>query len=232
MISKFKAIVIDVDGTITHPDRSINCDAVELMRTLKVPIILATGNIYCYARAASKLIGLEGAVIAENGGIYSTSYDAKPKITLNAIAECKKALEYLKKHIHLSLLDSGDRKTEIALRRDFDVDYAKKILSSTNYDVEIVDTNYAIHIKNKNINKGTGLLNLSKELNLNLKDFIAIGDSENDREMLQSAGFSIALANADKLTKEKADIVTTSSYGDGAIEAIQYLLDKSMIDKS
>ncbi|MEM4702105.1 MAG: HAD hydrolase family protein, partial [Archaeoglobaceae archaeon] len=40
-----KAIAIDIDGTITDKRRAINCRAVEALRRLKIPVILATGNV-------------------------------------------------------------------------------------------------------------------------------------------------------------------------------------------
>ena len=52
---KFKALAVDIDGTITHPDRSLSLEAVAKLRSLDVPVVLATGNILCYAKAASKM---------------------------------------------------------------------------------------------------------------------------------------------------------------------------------
>ncbi|MEM0350527.1 MAG: HAD hydrolase family protein, partial [Archaeoglobaceae archaeon] len=55
------------------------------------------------------------------------------------------------------------------------------------------------------------------------KDFAVIGDSENDLEMFEVAGFRIAVANADYRLKELADLVTPSSDGDGVVEALEFL---------
>ena len=91
---KFKAIVLDIDGTITHKDRRLNLRAAETLRTLDIPVVLATGNISCYAMAAAKLIGLKGYVIAENGGVILTGYD-KPPIVSDNIEECEKAFTFI-----------------------------------------------------------------------------------------------------------------------------------------
>src|SRR5664280_1938149 len=72
---KFKAIVVDIDGTITCEKRELHLGAVKKIRSLKVPVVLATGNILCYARTTSRLIGLDGAVIAENGGAITVRFD-------------------------------------------------------------------------------------------------------------------------------------------------------------
>ena len=225
---KFKAIVLDIDGTITHKDRRLNFRAAEALHALDIPVVLATGNISCYAMAAAKLIGLNGYVIAENGGLVLTGYD-KPPIVSDNIEECEKAFIFLSQHYKLTKLDPEYRKTEIALARDFDMEEAKILLKSQNFEIEFIDTKYAIHIKSNKINKSTGLKNIAKIMGLTPADFVAIGDSVNDAQMIQSAGFGIAVANGDAEAKKAANHVTKASFGDGAVEAIEYLRSKGCI---
>lgn len=225
---KFKAIVFDIDGTITCEDRRLHLRAIEKIRSLKIPVVLATGNIVCYARAAAKLIGLEGAVIAENGGAVTLRYDENA-VFADGKEECEKAFEFLSGYFELTKLDAYYRKTEVALRRDFDLEKARKLLETEAFDVEMVDTKYAIHIKSRNVNKGTGLKRLAGMMGLTPKDFVAVGDSANDVEMLETAGFGIAVANGDDKIKKVADHVTAASFGDGAVEAIEFLEAKDWI---
>ncbi|AKB79567.1 Phosphoglycolate phosphatase, archaeal type [Methanosarcina horonobensis HB-1 = JCM 15518] len=219
---KFKALVVDIDGTITCENRELHLGAVKKIRTLKVPVVLATGNILCYARTTSRLIGLDGAVIAENGGAVTVRYDLNG-IFEGSIEECEKAFSFLSRHFKLTKLDPMYRKTEIALRRDFDLEEARALLQTQPYDIELVDTKYAIHIKSIKINKGIGLQKLAGMMSLEAEDFVAIGDSANDAEMFEAAGFGIAVANGDERIKEVANYVTEASFGDGAIEAIEFL---------
>ena len=116
---KFRALVIDIDGTITCEKRELHLGAVEKIRSLKVQIVLATGNTLCYARTASRLIGLDGAVIAENGGAITVRYDLKGTFE-ESLEECEKAFSFLSEHFKLTKLDPLYRRTEIALQRDFD----------------------------------------------------------------------------------------------------------------
>lgn len=221
-LMKFKALVVDIDGTITCANRELHLGAVKKMRTLKVPIVLATGNILCYARTTSRLIGLGGAVIAENGGAITVRYDLNGTFE-GSIEECEKAFSFLSKHFRLTKLDPMYRKTEIALRRDFDLENARALLQTQPFDIELVDTKYAIHIKSIKINKGIGLQKLAGMMGLETEDFVAIGDSANDAEMFEAAGFGIAVANGDERIKEAANYVTEASFGDGAVEAIEFL---------
>jgi phosphoglycolate phosphatase len=226
---KFRAIVIDIDGTITCEKRELHIGAVGKIRALKVPVVLATGNTLCYARTASKLIGLDGAVIAENGGAITIRYDSKGTFEEESLEECEKAFSLLSEHFNLTKLDPLYRKTEIALQRDFDLEKARALLATQHLDIEMVDTKYAIHLKSIKINKGIGLRKIADMMGLNAGDFVAIGDSENDIEMFEASGFGIAVGNGDEKIKKIADHVTKASFGDGAVEAIEFLEKKNWI---
>lgn len=225
---KFKAIAIDIDGTITCMDRSLDLDAVKALRDLQIPVILATGNILCYARAASILIGLNGLVISENGGIISKEQDSPPIIS-DLVDDVYTAYNILSQQLNITKLDSEYRKTEIVLRNDFDIIKAQNILKHHDLNVEIIDTHFAVHIKSKYVNKGTGLKRAAEILNIFPHEFIAIGDSMNDFEMLKIAGFSISVNNADTELKQISDFVSTNKYGAGVVEGINYLKDKNLI---
>lgn len=50
---------------------------------------------------------------------------------------------------------------------------------------------------------------------------LAVGDNENDLQMLKAAGVGAAVANASEKVKETADYVCSNGYTQGVIEAIQ-----------
>ncbi|MEF8826124.1 MAG: HAD hydrolase family protein, partial [Halapricum sp.] len=58
-------------------------------------------------------------------------------------------------------------------------------------------------------------------LNIDVEAFVAVGDSENDVEMLSVAGRSFAVANADERAKAAADSITEGSHMDGLVEALE-----------
>ncbi|OYT34256.1 phosphoglycolate phosphatase [Archaeoglobales archaeon ex4484_92] len=215
-----KGLAIDIDGTLTNRRRAINCNAVEALRKVKIPVILATGNISCFARTAAKLIGISDIVICENGGVVRFSYNGED-IILGDRSKCIDALNELKRYFKVDLLDFEYRKSEICLKRNFDVETARKILK--NFDVKILDSGFAYHIVDKKVNKGYALKFIAKKLGIDTRDFAVIGDSENDIEMFKVAGFGIAVANANEKLKIIADLVTPSSDGDGVVEALKFL---------
>jgi len=219
---EFKAIAVDIDGTITFSDRSIDCRAVEALRSVKVPVIIATGNVLCFARATAKLVGTHGFVIAENGGVVEYG---EVECDTSYIRECEEAFDMLSRHFSLERLDKENRKTEIGLRRNFDVEKARHLMEDFP-ELDFVDTGFAVHIKSRSINKGTGLKRMAELMGISAHDFVAIGDSPNDIEMLQESGFGVAVGNAHPDLKDVADMVTAEEQGAGVAEAIRHILTK------
>ncbi len=74
------------------------------------------------------------------------------------------------------------------------------------------------------VSKGTGLSKLAEHLGIDVNDVIAIGDSDNDRIMLKTAGFSVAMGNALEELKVCADAVTADNDHNGVGEAIRKYL--------
>ncbi|MCS7129999.1 MAG: phosphoglycolate phosphatase, partial [Archaeoglobaceae archaeon] len=119
------------------------------------------------------------------------------------------------------LLDFEYRKSEVCMRRNFDLKEAREILRG--FDVKLLDSGFAYHIADINVSKGKALEFIAKHLGIDVKEFAVIGDSENDIEMFKVAGFRIAVANADERLKELADLITPSNNGDGVVEALEFL---------
>ncbi len=75
------------------------------------------------------------------------------------------------------------------------------------------------------VTKGTALVHLSELLGISLEQTIAIGDSENDLAILNTAGIGIAMGNAAPEILAAADDVTLTNEEDGAACALRkYLL--------
>lgn len=73
--------------------------------------------------------------------------------------------------------------------------------------ITIDDTQFEILVKGHN--KATGLEEAVKYYQTSLENCYAFGDSNNDTEMIQTAGHGIAMGNACEELKEIADYITT-----------------------
>ncbi|XP_010249477.1 PREDICTED: uncharacterized protein LOC104592035 [Nelumbo nucifera] len=68
--------------------------------------------------------------------------------------------------------------------------------------------------------KGSGVRTLLDHLDVNAKEIMAIGDGENDVEMLELASLGIALSNGSEKAKAVADAIGPSNDEDGVADAI------------
>lgn len=220
-----KALLTDIDGTITDSSRRINTGAVEAIRSLLddgVEVVLASGNTSCFMDALCKMIGTQGTFIAENGGVFRVGYTGALHIKGDQ-GICRTALEkvqdyYRSRGIELVLFSPAYRFTDLAFARTVPAEEVKQILRED--PVNVLDTGYAIHLQSLGIDKGTALEALAKEMGLFPSDFLAIGDSLNDIQMLKKAGIGVTVANAHPNTKAVVEFVSEKEYGMGFVEAI------------
>lgn len=75
----------------------------------------------------------------------------------------------------------------------------------------------------KGVNKATGLQDLCERLDIDPADALVIGDSMNDIEMLQWAGYAVVMGSAGPAIRELADHVTGAEPGTGVIEVLNQL---------
>ena len=85
------------------------------------------------------------------------------------------------------------------------------ITSSSPLNIEVMDQ-YG--------NKGNALKKVAEHYDIPLHDTVAIGDNFNDIPMLEVAGLSVAMGNAEPQVKEVCDIVTHSNAENGVAYAI------------
>jgi len=78
-----------------------------------------------------------------------------------------------------------------------------------------------------NTNKGTSLNQLIKLLNINKNEVIAFGDGGNDIQMLQMAGWPVAMANASDEVKSYAKLIAKSNSEDGEADMLEKIFLKN-----
>ncbi|MGT2715331.1 Cof-type HAD-IIB family hydrolase [Streptococcus respiraculi] len=111
-----------------------------------------------------------------------------------------------------SATDTFESKYTSALSKDFDVVRSQDVL------LEILPTG---------TNKASALKKLAEHLQILPEEIMAMGDANNDIEMLEFAGLSIAMGNASDLVKSFADDVTDTNDQDGVAKAIyKHILTK------
>ena len=112
----------------------------------------------------------------------------------------------LKLNIYHRSTESREKNFARFKNLDIAIDYAEKT---------------ALEISPKNISKASGLRELCDFLKIDLSETVAVGDAENDIEILKTAGFSVAMGNAAEKIKNLADFVTDDNDHDGVAKVIE-----------
>ena len=81
---------------------------------------------------------------------------------------------------------------------------------------------YAVDIMPEDSDKSKGVLALLTYLNLKPENCLAIGDGNNDIEVLQFSGIGVAMGNANQKVKDAADYVTDDIDNDGWAKAMKH----------
>jgi phosphoglycolate phosphatase (TIGR01487 family) len=220
------ALLSDIDGTLTDPTRRINLSAIDAIRSLVdngIEVVLASGNATCVMDGICRMIGTGGTIIAENGGVFRVGYTGTLTISGDQTV-ARRALDALQAHyrakgVEIQLYSPTYRFSDLAFARTVPVDEVKTLLRD--HPVQVIDTGYAIHLQAHSVGKGIALVALARAMHRTPADFIAIGDSVNDIDMLKTAGIGVTVANAHPDVKAVAQYVATKEYGDGFVEAIK-----------
>jgi phosphoglycolate phosphatase len=221
-----KALLTDIDGTITDSSRRIHTGSIDTIRSLVdqgIIVVLASGNAPCFMEALCKMIGTQGTFVAENGGVIRVGYTGTLQVYGDQKAP-REALSILQTHYRkegkeLELFSPTYRHADLAFGRTVSSAEVREILRD--FPIQVIDTGYAIHLQSPGVNKGTALTGLAGQLGIAPEEFLAIGDSVNDIQMLKTAGIGITVANAHPETKAAAAYVAEKGYGDGFVEAVK-----------
>ena len=86
---------------------------------------------------------------------------------------------------------------------------------------EVLSQPYVYEVLPKGNNKGTGLKALVERLGIKQEEVMAIGDGNNDVEMLEYANYGVAMGNASELARNAAKYTTDTNENDGVAKAIR-----------
>lgn len=132
-------------------------------------------------------------------------------------------LPYLVKHYTeidepiMKILTSQDEaytyEIEKAMRNTPFYDKYKLVVSSANY----------FEVLKKGVNKGNALIELARILNIDMSKTIAIGDNDNDVEMIKTANIGATVSNASEKALQCADMVVASNNENAIADLISRL---------
>ena len=111
----------------------------------------------------------------------------------------------------------------VATREPYDRDVLEAI-RALGLELQIVFNKGAVMVLPPGVNKASGLAAALKELALDPRHVVAVGDAENDHAFLGACGRGVAVANALPMLKAAADWVTSGARCEGVVELAERLV--------
>ena len=223
----FRAVVTDVDGTLTNRDRRLDLRAVQNVRALEaagVPVVLSTGNVLPISLALWRSLGLSGPIVAENGGLlYRRSAQGADEVERLADVEVARAAyrRLVRSGLPVRRLFTDRwRESEVALEPTVSVARIRAALGPRS-PVTAESTGYAIHLMQRGAGKLPALRRALAPLGLTPSDCVVLGDGDNDVGMLRAAGFGVSFRSGSLRARRAAAYVARASYANGFDEGLK-----------
>uniref|UniRef100_A0A7N0T5L6 Uncharacterized protein n=1 Tax=Kalanchoe fedtschenkoi TaxID=63787 RepID=A0A7N0T5L6_KALFE len=238
---KYSYIFCDMDGTLLNSKGVISARTAEALKEATargIKVVMATGKgLLVYGRNGQEIFrrNLDPSVCRE-----ACLYSLEHKVPLIAFCEnsCLTLFDHpLVDHLHtvyhepkVQIITSVDELLETAkIQKLLFMDtvegvatslrpYWSKAIGSRAGVVQAIPD--ILEIVPPGSSKGGGVRVLLDHLGVSENEVMAIGDGENDVEMLQLAGLGVALSNASEKAKAVADVIGISNDEDGATDAI------------
>lgn len=241
-----KLIAIDMDGTLLNKKNEISFHTKEVIKLAQekgIHIVLSTGRPLAMCYDYHQDLGLETDLVTANGAqIWTPDKRILAEYTFDSqIAEDLWTYGDIKNHYMWmvaknKMFRENSRPTNFHEYEWVKLGFGKLIAKEKamvlenlkNYpDLEITSSSiYNVEVNPKNVNKANGLKIVSDRLGITFDNMIAIGDSLNDKSMLEAANIGIAMNNAIREIKEIADVITDTNENDGVAKVIKHVIDQ------
>jgi hydroxymethylpyrimidine pyrophosphatase-like HAD family hydrolase len=216
---RYLALAADYDGTIAH-DGVVKPNVLAAFEQLKASgrkLLLVTGRELDELLGIFPEITLFDRVVAENGALLYRPATGERKL-LTAEPPPEFVAELRRRGVPLSVGDS------IVATVEPHETAVLEVIRDMGLELQVIFNKGAVMILPPGVNKASGLCIALAELGLSQHNVVAVGDGENDHALLDIAEYSMAVANAIPMLKEKADRVAAHTHGDGVIELIADLV--------
>jgi Cof subfamily protein (haloacid dehalogenase superfamily) len=261
-----QAFACDLDRTLISQDgllRPRTLAAITRSRAAGIPVIVATGRMFCSVRPYLEQAGIDHPVVCYQGAAVIDPIDGRfllhepiplelardvlgtliaagypPNCYVGDRLYVARQTEYSRRYAefqHLQVTEVGDLVTWLeeaptklvavgdpealpALRATVQAHLGDSLFMTTSLP-------HLLEIGNATVSKGTGLAFLARRLGLDADRVVSFGDGENDIELIEWAGFGIAVEDGNPLLTARADWVCPSAREEGVATVIDGYLD-------
>jgi hydroxymethylpyrimidine pyrophosphatase-like HAD family hydrolase len=220
---RFAVLACDYDGTIARDGRVDDETVWDLgrVRTSGRRLVLVTGRDLPTLRSVYRHLELFDRVVVENGALLYRPEEGSEQ----RLADPPPAALVERLRGNGVPVDTGAaviftwRPNEVA---------ALEAVAELGLGHQVILNREAVMVVPPGVTKGTGLLAALDELRLSPHNAVAVGDAENDHDLLAVAACGVAVGDAVSALADRADFVTEAPGPEGAREVIAALLDDDL----
>ena len=212
-------LAFDYDATLTHTGRLSPAvvEALGRARAAGFVLVLVTGRqLWDLERVCPDARRLFDRLVVENGAVLVTGEGSTLKLGPRVDDELERALDRIG-----MVVDRGE--VLLATERRWESVVAREV-ERLGLDVRLVSNRGSLMVLPAAISKASGLSHAVASLGVGLEDVLAVGDAENDREMLEAVGFGVAVGDAVEELEAVADRVLELPDGEGVVALLHELI--------
>ena len=213
---RYRALACDYDGTLaTHGKvEPTTMSALRALQASGCKLILVTGRVLEDLQQVMPELAVFDLCVLENGAVL---YD--PVAAESTLLASPPPAELIETMRALGVQQIGAGRVVVATRVAFEA-LTVQALRQLGLRSELILNKGALMILPSGIHKGTGLLAALERLAISPDCVVAVGDGENDEPLLSAVRCGVAVANAVPSLREAADLVTSSTHGQGVEEVV------------
>jgi len=225
-LMRYHVLAADYDGTLAHAGRISDTTWAALHRLCDSgrKLVMVTGR---ELEDVLSLIGepeLFARIVAENGAVLYRP--ATKEVRMLAAPPPPAFVEELRAR-GVDQLAAG--RVIVASREPYQ-DAVLHVIRDLGLELQVIFNKGAVMVLPSGVNKATGLAAALGELGLSPHNAVGVGDAENDHALLLACECGVAVGNALPALRDKADLVTAASCGDGVAELIDRLVANDLAD--
>lgn len=223
---QYFVLASDYDGTLATDgqvhDETVG--ALERLRDSGRKLILVTGRELDDLLRVLPRIDLFDCIVAENGALLYWPATRQEKLLAESPPE-----EFVKalRDRQISPLSIG--RAIVATWHPNETEVIQ-VIRELGLELQVIFNKGAVMVLPSGINKAAGLKAALAELKISPHNVVGVGDAENDHAFLSFCECSVAVANALPMVKERVDLVTDSSRGEGVVELIDRLIASDLLE--
>lgn len=212
-------IAFDYDATLTHTGRLSPevTRALEQARAAGFGLVLVTGRqLWDLERVCPEARSLFDRMVAENGAVLIRGESSSLRLAERVDPRLAQALD-------ARGLAVAEGEVLVATEARW-LSVVEQEVARLGLDVRLVRNRASLMVLPASVSKASGLSHAVASLGVELAQVVAVGDAENDREMLEVAGLGVAVADAVEELKAVADRVLALPDGEGVVALLDELV--------